>query len=191
MARPKLRTPSSRPDRLVGDLLVLEAMRGDRAAFEQLVAHWQERLWQHAYGLTRRDDTAWDVVQESWIAIARGLRRLKEPQAFRAWAFMIVTRAAIARARRVRIDDGARDITLEPEPALANDPDDRSQAVADLRAALSRLDDEERALLSLRYLEELELTELARVFDIPVGTVKSRLHTARARLKDVLERMQR
>tara|TARA_R110002126_G_scaffold4409_19_gene23235 strand:+ start:6246 stop:6809 length:564 start_codon:yes stop_codon:yes gene_type:complete len=186
-----LRTPSSRPDRLVGDLLVLEAMRGDRAAFEQLVAHWQERLWQHAYGLTRRDAEAWDVVQESWIAIARGLRRLKEPQAFRAWAFMIVTRAAIARARRVRIDDGARDITLEPEPALANDTDDRSQAVADLRAALSRLDDEERALLSLRYLEELELTELARVFDIPVGTVKSRLHTARARLKNVLERMQR
>jgi len=187
--------PALSPDRLLDDLLVTRARAGRREAFEALAVRWQERLWRHAFRLTGREDAAWDVLQESWMAIWRGLSGLREPGAFRRWAFTIVTRAAAERRRSIPLEDdptraSATDATeLEAPPSRADDP--RAEAVAQLRIALERLPRERRVLLSLFHLEGFEIWELALILDVPQGTVKSRLHHARNQLKDVLERMQR
>ena len=70
--------PSPAADRVLDELLVVRVRQGSRAAFEQLVGRWQERLWRHARRLTGRDDVAWDVLQESWMAIGRGLPALRD-----------------------------------------------------------------------------------------------------------------
>lgn len=189
--------PASRleRERLVEELLVLRAREGSREAFEELARHWHERLWRHAFRLTDSRDAAWDVLQDSWLGVARGLHRLEDPRAFRRWAYTIVTRTA-ADHLRDRPREGTQpndrlDETLSPAAADSEEAADRDEAVRVLRGAIARLEAADRTLVSLRYLEGFELWEIASVLGLPEGTVKSRLHRVRKRLKELLERTER
>jgi len=170
---------------VVDELLVMRCQDGDAEALDMLVGRWQKRLWRHAFRLTGRRDAAWEVLQEAWLGIVRGIGRLADPACFRRWAYRVVTHKAIdwvRRSDRRRSDRNLADPVAAP-PATA-DPD----AAADLQTVLAHLPDEQRALVSLRYFEELSVIEIAEVLDIPAGTVKSRLHDARAALRRVWER---
>jgi len=76
-------------------LLVMDAQDGDANAMEKLVSRWQKRLWQHAFRLTADQQAAWDVTQQSWLAIIKGLRKLSDPANFKAWAYGITTNKSI------------------------------------------------------------------------------------------------
>ena len=176
-------------DPVLDELLVLRAQEGSRRAFELLVERWQGRLWRHARRLSGSDDTAWDVVQDCWMAVTRSLPRLGDPGAFRPWVYTILTRAATNRLRRSKPEEPVPGDALDLHPAPADSgASEREEAVRILRAAVARLPRESQALLELYYVEDLSVRELARVLDIPEGTVKSRLHQAREKLRDILRR---
>ena len=168
-------------EQLVDELLVMECQDGSAKALELLVSRWQKRLWQYAYRLTGSTEAAWEVTQESWLGVVRGISRLHDPARFRPWVYRIVTRKAddwIARSAKARRRH-AEAVPEEPEPGP---PHDREVA-ADLQNVMNRLPEPGRAVLTLYYLEGLPIAEIARVLRIPEGTVKSRLHTARSELK--------
>ncbi len=73
------------------ELLVLRCQSGETEAMEELIGNWQPRLWRHAKRLTGRRDAAWDVLQETLLAIVRSLHRLDDPALFRTWAYRIAT----------------------------------------------------------------------------------------------------
>jgi len=171
-------------DRLEDELLVLACRGGDSGAFRALIERWQEPLWRHAFRLTGGEDAAWDVLQESWLAIARGIGALDEPGRFRAWAYRIVTRRATDRLRGRRLEEQL-DGALLPAPQQEGPSD----AVELLRRGLARLAPERRALLALHYTDGLELREIATALEVPEGTVKSRLYQARRELRAILERL--
>ena len=176
--------------KIVEELLVLRCQEGSREAFRQLVERWQEPLWRHARRLTGRDDGAWDVLQDAWMAVASGIARLDDPARFRRWIYTIVTRrAADWQRERGREEAGLEVSEAEPvDPrSVMGDADDAEL----LRTALRRLPGERRALLSLHHLEGFELWEVAEIFGVPEGTVKSRLHQARNELRETVERMSR
>ena len=131
---------------------------------------------------------AFDVVQEAWLRIARGLPTLRDPAAFRRWAYTIVTRTAADALRLQKPERSAPPETMDGFASESRDDELRSEAVAELRRALLLLDPEERALVSLHHLEGFGLHELAEMYAVPVGTIKSRLHRVRGRLRDLLER---
>lgn len=81
----------TKQDQLNDELLVLRCQAGDAEAFELLVDRWQQRLWQHARRLTGNESAAWDVIQETWIGISRGINRLVDAAAFPGWAYQIVS----------------------------------------------------------------------------------------------------
>jgi len=81
-------------EQVVDEILVLDAQNKRSAACEALVSRWQRRLWWHAYHLTGQPEAAWDITQESWMDIVRGLRRLHDPARFGAWAYRIVSNKA-------------------------------------------------------------------------------------------------
>ncbi len=161
--------------------LVLRSQDGDAGAFDLLISRWQDRLWRHARRLLRDDDAAWDVVQEAWMSILNGLRRLDDPQAFPGWAYRIVTFKCADDVRRRERQRRAEGTRATGDRELSRDDD---AEVAALREALDELSVEQRAILSLHYLEELGVERIAEILAIPVGTVKSRLHHARAALRD-------
>lgn len=180
-------------ERVLEEFLVLRAREGGpaaRGAFEELVRRWHERLWRHAFRLTGREDVAGDVMQESWLAVVRGLDRLEDPGAFRRWAYTIVTRATVNHLRRLPREQPRAPEHLDGPVEHDEAGDERTEAVRLLRRALRRLEPDERTLISLRYLEGFDLESLAGILDVPEGTVKSRLHRVRQRLKDLITRLE-
>jgi len=81
-------------ERIADEILVMDAQSGHREAFDMLVSRWQKRLWWHAFNLTGRTEAAWDITQESWLDIVRGLTRLNDPAKFGSWAYRIVSQKA-------------------------------------------------------------------------------------------------
>lgn len=182
-------------DEIYDQWLVLRCQDGDAAALSELVERWQPRLLRHALRLTGTADAAGDVVQMAWLAIIRSLGRLEDPACFRRWAYRIVGFKA-ADWIRLRQRDRARAGPLTTEPADSRESTgDRSRDAEDeitaLRGAMEQLSPERRAVLTLFYLDELSLLEIAQALAVPLGTVKSRLHYARLALKEVLERSNR
>jgi len=170
---------------IADEWLVLQSQDGDARAFEQLVSRWQERLWRHARRLVRDDASAWDVLQEAWLSMLKSLRRLDDPAAFAPWAYRVVTLRCVDHVRRRQRQRKVEQALPAPSTTVAPQEDDDIET---LRAALDELGVEQRALLSLHYREGLGLERIAKILGIPVGTVKSRLHHARAALKKKVER---
>lgn len=177
---------TSRRERIVDEALVLACQDGSREAFQHLVERWQPRLVAHARRMTGRADVANDVVQETWIDAARGLPRLRDPGAFPRWIYAIASRrAADAVRRRPRDEDTSLELDLAEDTSAE---DERGEAVRVVRRAIASLPADRRTVLSLHYLEEFEVREIAQVLDVPEGTVKSRLHQARLDLRAAIER---
>ncbi len=177
----------SQRERLNDELLVLRCQEGDAEAFDALVARWQRRLWRHAWRLTGHEDAAWDVLQEAWLGISRGIGRLADAAAFPCWAYQIVSHKCrdwvrSQRRRREANQTYSERIQREGQEGVAAEQRHRS-----LKEALEQWSGEDRALLSLRYEEEFHTAEIAGILGIPEGTVKSRLFHARRRLREYLE----
>jgi RNA polymerase sigma factor (sigma-70 family) len=163
------------------DDLVRRAQRGDTIAMNRLLDALLPRLGRLC-GAIALDDGP-DALQDAAILILGGLRGLREPAALWGWARTIATREAVRYAsRRGRpaaeslspVDgDG---IGRSREPAI----DDATATRLEIREQLARLSVEQRAILYLRDLEGLEESEVAAILGVAVGTVKSRLHRARA-----------
>lgn len=169
------------------ELLLLRCRRGDAGAFAQLVDRWNARLFRHARRLTGEQESAWDVVQETWLAIIKGLSGLDDVRAFATWAFRIVHHKCADRSRKEK-----RRRRLGKE--LADRPRDCTGARATAQARTGLLEEgidalppEQRSAVSLYYLEGLSVGEIAKIESVPEGTVKSRLYHARQSLRAYLE----
>jgi RNA polymerase sigma factor (sigma-70 family) len=173
-----------RSRQIADEWLVLQSQDGDARAFEVLVSRWQDRLWRHARRLTRDDASAWDVVQDAWMSVLKGLRRLDDPGAFAGWAYRIVTFKCVDHLRREERRKEVENRHPMPETYPVHEEDNDVEV---LRIALGDLSVEQRAILSLHYQEELGVERIAEILGIPLGTVKSRLHRARATLKEKIE----
>jgi RNA polymerase sigma-70 factor (ECF subfamily) len=156
----------------------MDCQSGRVKALEILVSRWQKRLWQYAYRLTGNTEGAWDVTQESWLGIIKGLRKLRDPADFRAWAYRITTNKSIDWIKKGR---AVRLVSIED----IQDPPQKQKREADLKELLEKLDTRKRAVLSLYYFEQLSVPEIGAALNIPTGTVKSRLHNARKELKEL------
>lgn len=164
--------------------LVQRCQEGDARAFDELMSRWQERLWRHAVRLTGDTDAAWDILQETMLAISGGLGRLVEPAAFPGWAYRIATNRCRALFRRNRSRRQSLEAYLESQPVeIAPD----AAAALDLQAALKKLSHAQQTLVSLRYEEGFSVGEIAGILGIQPGTVKSRLYAARQQLRALLE----
>ncbi len=174
---------------VLDEYLVTRSQLGDSQAFRQLVARWHRLLVQQASHITRDDEAARDIVQESWIGIVRGLGRLRDPARFRAWAMRIVANKARDWIRRQqsyrRFTNQVEEAARMSEDLPAEDP--AGNEIGRVRAGLADLDAEQRMILTWFYMEEMSVREIADVLSIPVGTVKSRLFKARKALRHRLE----
>ena len=170
---------------LTNELLVLRCQEGDVVAFEQLVERWQERLWRHAWRLTGDEAAAWDAIQETWIGISRGLRRLDDPAAFPGWAYQIVSHKCRDWLRRQRRQRQIDELYMAEAQEESREP--AREQNESLEEALSQLSGSDRAILSLRYEDSFGTAEIAAILGVPEGTVKSRLFHARKRLRQFLE----
>ena len=114
-------------------LLVMDAQDGDAGAMDKLVSHWQKRLWQHAFRLTSDSQAAWDITQQSWVGIVKGLRKLHDAANFKAWAYKITTNKSIDWIRKSR---AVEQISIEE----IQDQEHKEQKDTGIKELLEQLD---------------------------------------------------
>lgn len=178
--------------------LIARAQRGDGVAFGMLVSRYQDRIYNTCYRMCHHADDAADLTQTAFVKAFEALPRFEARANFFTWLYRIAVNLVLSerrtRQRRPRLvretaeDDGQR---YEPPAAAADDPR-RPLLAAERRrsveAALQRLDEEFRAAVILSDIEELDYATISEILDVPVGTVKSRIHRGRMMLRDLLKR---
>ena len=165
-------------EQLVDEILVMDCQSGNVKALEKLVSRWQKRLWQYAYNLTGDSEAAWDITQDSWLGIIKGLRKLHDPAKFKAWAYRITTNKSIDWIRKTK---AVKQISIEE----VQDHHHKERKDTGVKELLEKLDIRKRAVLNLYYFEQLTVPEISVALKIPKGTVKSRLASARKELKEL------
>lgn len=163
-------------------LLVVRCQLGERAAFDDLIGRWSGSLHRYALKLTNDPELANDLTQDVWLRAIQGMGRLRDAAQFRPWLFGIAHRTFMDRLRAryaMPVDTG---IDVE-EVATTDDSGADEDLDRALTAGMASLPMVEREVLTLFYLEELPLADIAAVLGIPVGTVKSRLFRARTLLR--------
>ena len=172
---------------VLDEYLVLAAQGGSADAFRRLVERWTPMLRRHARRVLLDADAAVEAVQDAWLAVARGLKRLDDPARFGGWALAITTRRCVDEIRRrQRHRSLARAVSQEVSVGVAEASVDPALSL-DLAAALVRLPPDQRLLVSLFYGEGLSVEEIAHAHNVPPGTVKSRLFAIRQTLRNHLE----
>jgi RNA polymerase sigma factor (sigma-70 family) len=169
--------------------LVVRCQLGERPAFDELIERWGEPIWRYVRRLTGSNDAADEVAQNVWLRVLRGIHKLRDGSKLRAWLFGIARRTLMDRLREQYAAPDLSAIDDVDVPALGV-PEDIETDLTAVERELARLPIVEREVLTLFYLRELSLDEVADVLDVPVGTVKSRLFRARKILRREVERQQ-
>lgn len=179
-------------------VLVQRARAGDRQAFGELVERYMRRAYYVALGLTGSHDDALDLSQEAFVRAYRARASLDPDRPFYAWLYQIVRRLCFnflrdRKTRRRRLEEAspwlveqARAHAYRGDPARTTE---RSELRARLEQAIEALAQHEREVIVLREFEGLRYREIAELLDVPIGTVMSRLYTARRNLAQSLEDM--
>ena len=169
-------------------LPVAAAREGDPEAWRVLFKRYQLPLYVYVVELLRNEQTALDVVQETFINASRYLRSLRDDAKFGSWLFSIAHQKCQQHWRRPRREQPLDDAL--PEFASGDDgPVDlliRAEQQGEFMKLLSDLSETHRSVLLLHFLEEFSLEEIATVTNVSVGTVKSRLHYAKKSVRTLL-----
>lgn len=168
------------------DKPVIEAV----PSFQEIVDAHYTGLYRFAFSMCRRESTAQDLVQQTYLQWARKGHTLKDYTKVKTWLFTTLYREWLATARKEK-----RFEVVEFEPDIHGAPGDEAETEtpivdhAVLQKALDELDVNYRAPLVLFYLKEFSYREIAETLDLPVGTVMSRLSRAKDALRKVLKRL--
>lgn len=176
--------------------LITECLAGQTQAFGDLVLRYQNRLFNTLITVLGSAEDARDVAQEAFINAFQKLHTFRGRSAFYSWLFRIALNSAASRKRKmnrvaVSIEASRDQSGVEP---LDRHPGSRPEHALELseqqgavRAALAELAEEFRTALVLKEMENLTYEEIAEIVGCPIGTVRSRIHRARAELRERLQ----
>jgi RNA polymerase sigma-70 factor (ECF subfamily) len=182
----------SKPDEIYDQWLVLRCQGGDSDAMSLLVQRWHPRLLSFATRLLSDTDSASDAVQSSWVEVVNRIGSINDPRSIRPWLFRIVAnkcrdtiRKRVTR-RKVERTVEADEIADPKREQQCEEERDREQLLK-LRNAMEQLDSSGQELVRLFYGRGMPVVKIAKQLALPEGTVKSRLHHARRKLKTILK----
>ena len=175
--------------------LIAASLTGDSASFGELVRRYQDRLFNSVLRVCDTAEDAADVVQEAFLHAYQALPSFKGDSQFFTWVYRIAFNTAITLKRKqksaMRLNTGELGGYDPADPSDAARPDHSMESAEDERRvqeALQRLSPEHRAVLVLKDMDEMKYEEMAEVLQVPIGTIRSRLHRARLELKEILEK---
>lgn len=165
-------------------------LAGDSGGFEDLMTRYRARAYGIALGLTGNHDDAMDAMQKAFIRVHRSLGRFRLEEPFFPWLYRIVRNTALNQKRNENRHQG--DCPLEWVNQSDGQPDPLSATLADdlrerIWRGLQELPAEMRVVFNLYHFEGLKYREIAESLDVPIGTVMSRLHAARTKLREVAD----
>lgn len=194
------REPRSKQDwaQLDDDILIKAHLKGHPDAFEVLFKKHSSNVAKLVYSIVKDETLVEDVVQDVFLLIHRYLPKFRAESSFKTWVYRITVNEAVRQANRAKRWTTLADQDIEdvapPAALMVYSPGPSPERVLlegeqhkIIQESLASLKPQHRAILSLYYLEEMPIQEIAKILDIPEGSVKSRLFYARDSLKKTLE----
>ncbi|MEC5425821.1 RNA polymerase sigma factor SigW [Virgibacillus sp. C22-A2] len=179
---------------------IMQVKKGDQTAFEDVVSFFQNRIYQHCYRMLGNAHEAEDIAQEAFIRAYVNIHSFDDRRKFSTWLYRIATNLTIDRIRKRKPDyyldaevKGTEGLDMYSQ--LADDSRLPGEEVESLELQryihkeISGLPPKYRSIIILRYLEEFSLQEISDILDIPLGTVKTRIHRGREALRKKLRHM--
>ena len=176
--------------------LAVRVRRGDAEAFGDLVERYKRRAYYAALGLVGSHEDALDLSQEAFARAFRARRTLDPERPFYAWLYQIIRRLCFnfnrdRRSRREKLNEASEWLAEQADARVAVPRPDRALERAEARRrvlqAIESLPERDREVLVLKEFEGLKYREIAELLGVPIGTVMSRLYSARKRLARALE----
>ena len=185
-------------------VLVEKCRHGDYDAMERLIIKYQNRIYNVILKICANPDDAAELTQETFVKVIENINKFQGRSSFYTWAFRIAVNLTLNYCRRnvrlpvtsleARVDQGQEDKKQLLKDFLSDDSSPDPAAVAQNKElcemalkALMELDDAQRTVVVLRDIEGMNYAQIARVLDIELGTVRSRLSRARSNLRDIME----
>ncbi|ANF98349.1 RNA polymerase sigma factor SigW [Paenibacillus bovis] len=174
------------------------ALKGDQRAFAEIVDLYKDKIFHLGYRMLSNRHEAEDVVQETFLRVYKSLDRYDPKQKFSTWIYRIATNLCIDRLRK-RKPSFSLDAELNDQDSTdgyALIPGDERTPESEylltetqqlIHQAIDSLPDKYKTVMILRYLQELSLQEISDVMDMPVTTIKTRVHRGREFLRKKLE----
>jgi RNA polymerase sigma-70 factor, ECF subfamily len=173
---------------LPDSVLTRRSQAGDAEAFGQLVTNYRTRIFTLVYGMVGNEHDACDLVQEVFIQAWQSIHRFENRSSLYTWLYRLTMNVTICSLRR---KGRCEEIELSDDiPSLLPGPGincQRAEIRERVTAAVARLSPKHRAVIELKELQGLQYQEIAENLNIPIGTVMSRLFSARKRLQSLLE----
>lgn len=163
--------------------LIARCREGDREAQRQVFELAADRVFRLFHRMTGNADEASDLTQDVFIRVFTRMHQFRGDCSLTTWIHRIAVNLALAAARRARLERG---LFIQPREDSSENGTAKSEARLDVQEALGRLEEEDRAILLLRYDEGLDYRTIAEALQCPMGTVASRLNRARIQLKHLL-----
>ncbi|MBI4721259.1 MAG: sigma-70 family RNA polymerase sigma factor [Chitinivibrionia bacterium] len=177
--------------------IIRRCREGRTDLLDVLIERYKTELYSLCMRLARRAPDADDLFQDTWVRVMKRLDGYSSEQRFKPWLFAICVnryrdlyRWRKRWGRRRSGGEDPADIRLSPMAGNESDPEQRAVAEENMtaaRRAIDALEDALRLPVVLHYFEDLSTEEIGRILEIPQGTVKSRLHAARGKLRGALE----
>src|SRR5881275_512941 len=185
----------AKPGALADGELVVSALSGREACFEELVRRYQRPIAAYVYRMVGNYDAALDLTQEVFIKVYNSLARYRSEFKFSTWIYKIAHNAAIDHLRRhaVReqtltgsVEGERREVAIESRRLTPEQESERKERRSEIESVVQLLQASYRELIILRHSHDLSYDEIAEVTGLPLGTVKNRLFRARETMRDLL-----
>jgi RNA polymerase sigma-70 factor (ECF subfamily) len=180
--------------------LVRRCQAGDTEAFGELVTRYRTRVFSMIYNMVRSEQDAWDLAQDSFVKAWKSIRRFRGRSSFYTWIYRIVMNVTIDWLRKKQVKGGGAEFddaiqlkevdpaskTVPKTDALPYETMERSEIRARIDRAIAQLSPEQRAVILMKEIEEMQYHEIAEALGCSIGTVMSRLFYARKKLQNLL-----
>ena len=177
--------------------LIAQCIAGDEDAIEFLVRHYETGVFRLALSIVGEEAEAHEITQETFLAALRALPSYQEKTTLKAWLYTIALNHSRSRLRKRKIIERLRTALtniFQVETQQQISPEEtaiQNQKELAIWQALNQLDERHRTVVTLRYFHELPVTEIAEILSVPEGTIHSRLHNAREKLREMLKELHR
>lgn len=160
--------------------LVKRSLKGDKDSFTQLILNHEKTLYGTAMGIVKNSHDASDAIQDAILEAYENLDSLREPNYFKTWLIRILIHKCYAILKR-----SSRQIPTEFTEESLGCTEDTSDTAMDIRNAMDTLSGGDRLILTLFYVEDIPIKEIASMLELSQGAVKNRLYRSRTHFKEI------
>ena len=176
---------------------IKQVLKGDQDAFAEVIELYKDKVFQICFRMLGNRHEAEDISQEAFIRAYVNIHTFNQKRKFSTWLYRIATNLCIDRIRKKKPDyyldaevKGTEGLTMYSQVAaegqLPEEEVEEMELQNEIQRQIMKLPDKYRSVIVLKYIEELPLQEISEILDLPLGTVKTRIHRGREALRKQL-----